>query len=238
MGVDDNDHNTLFVRDHVYTDMYHPRISAQFTDRYNNILDDYEKDHYNALYTHYFYHRHNDFWAGGALSKLPALINSTSMLCCAEDLGMIPDCVSWVLDQLQVATLEIQRMPKDPHQQFTNTYNYPYRSVAASSTHDMNPIRGWWREDKDKSQQFYNDIMGWWGDAPQDASGEICHWIVNAHLESNSMAAILPWQDYIGIDENLRKENPMDERINIPANIKNYWRYRMLMWFKNLFASF
>ncbi len=227
MGVDDSDHNTLFVRDPQYPNMYHPRISAQFTDRYNNTLDDYEKDKYNALYTHYFYHRHNDFWAGQALCKLPALIDATSMLCCAEDLGMIPDCVGWVLNQLQVATLEIQRMPKDPHELFTNTYNYPYRSVAASSTHDMDPIRAWWREDRWKTQKYYNDTMGWWGEAPEDASGDICRWIVEAHLQSNSMAAILPWQDYMAIDEKLRKTDAMDERINIPANPEHYWRYRM-----------
>ncbi|MFI3287667.1 MAG: 4-alpha-glucanotransferase [Rikenellaceae bacterium] len=227
LGVDDSDHNTLFVRDHIYPNMYHPRISAQFTQRYNYTLDNYEKEKYNAIYTNYFYHRHNDFWAGCALSKLPALIDSTSMLCCAEDLGMIPDCVGWVLDQLQVATLEIQRMPKDPRVQFASTYSYPYRSVAASSTHDMNPIRGWWREDRAKSQMYYNEVMGWWGEAPEDATAEICRWIVTAHLESNSLAAILPWQDYMAMSEEYRFSDAEGERINVPSNPEHYWRYRM-----------
>ncbi len=234
LGLGDEDTNTLFVRDHQYPDMYHPRISSQFTDRYNNTLDDYEKEKYNAIYTHYFYHRHNDFWAGQALSKLPALIDATSMLCCAEDLGMIPDCVGWVLDQLGVGTLEIQRMPKDPHQTFTNTAWYPYRSVAASSTHDMNPIRGWWREDRAKTQQFYNEVMGWWGEAPYDATPEVCRWIIDAHLQSPSMAAILPWQDFMAISSEYRYCDPEGERINVPANPEHYWRYRMHMGIEEL----
>ncbi len=227
LGLGDEDQNTLFVRDHTYPDMYHPRIAAHFTDRYNNTLDGYEKERYNAIYTHYFYHRHNDFWAGQALCKLPALIDATSMLCCAEDLGMIPDCVGWVLDQLQVATLEIQRMPKDPHQLFTDTYHYPYRCVAATSTHDMAPIRGWWGEDRGKTQQFYNNVMGWWGEAPWEATPEICRWIVSSHLDSPAMAAILPWQDYMSIDGDLRLGDSNAERINIPSDPDHYWRYRM-----------
>ncbi len=234
LGLGDDDANTLFVRDHTYPDMYHPRIASQFTDRYNYTLDDYEKQKYNAIYTHYFYHRHNDFWAGAALSKLPALIDATSMLCCAEDLGMIPDCVGWVLNQLGVATLEIQRMPKDPQQTFTNTMWYPYRSVAASSTHDMSPIRGWWREDRAKTQQFYNEIMGWWGEAPDDATPEVCRWIVDAHLQSPSMATILPWQDYMSISQKYRFSDPDGERINIPADPDHYWRYRMHLGIEDL----
>ncbi len=227
LGVDDNDPNTLFVRDHSCYSMYHPRISAQFTQRYNEVLDGYEKDRFNAIYNHYFYHRHNDFWAGKALAKLPELIDATSMLCCAEDLGMIPNCVEWVLGQLQIASLEIQRMPKDPHCLFSNTAYYPYQSVAATSTHDMNPIRAWWREDRGLTQRYYNDIMCWGGEAPVDASGEICRWIVEAHLHSPSMAAILPWQDYLAMDEGLRKPDAESERVNVPSNPDNYWNYRM-----------
>ncbi|MFI3298647.1 MAG: 4-alpha-glucanotransferase [Rikenellaceae bacterium] len=227
MGEDKYDQNTLFVRDHSYPELYHPRITAQFTARYCNVLDDYEKEHFNSIYTHYFYHRHNDFWAGKALNKLPALLNSTSMLPCAEDLGMIPDCVGWVLDELQVATLEIQRMPKEPYQLFGNPSNYPYRSVATTSTHDTSTIRGWWQEDRLNTQQYYNDTMGWVGEAPAVASGEICRAIVESHLLSDSFAVILPWQDYMAIDEALRLEDAGAERINEPAHAGHYWHYRM-----------
>jgi 4-alpha-glucanotransferase len=31
----------------------------------------------------------------------------------------------------------------------------------------------------------------------------------------------------MGIDESLRRSDPNEERINVPANPKHYWRYRM-----------
>ena len=41
------------------------------------------------------------------------------------------------------------------------------------------------------------------------------------------MWSIFQLQDILGINENTRRENPDDERINIPANPKHYWQYRM-----------
>lgn len=237
LGIDDSDRNTLFVRDHVERDMYHPRIAAHSTDRYKHTIDNYEKEKFNAIYTHYFYHRHNDFWAGGALAKLPSLTGSTSMLCCAEDLGMIPDCVGWTLNELQIVTLEIQRMPKDPKMEFANPAWYPYRSVATTSTHDTSPLRLWWREDRGKTQRYYNDVMQWAGEAPEEATPEICEYIVHQHLESPAMAVILPLQDWLSIDADLRAADPAAERINIPSNADHYWQYRMHLSTEELLAA-
>ena len=41
------------------------------------------------------------------------------------------------------------------------------------------------------------------------------------------MWAIFQLQDILGMSESMRRDNPQDERINIPANPKHYWRYRM-----------
>jgi 4-alpha-glucanotransferase len=41
------------------------------------------------------------------------------------------------------------------------------------------------------------------------------------------MWAIFQLQDYLGVDESIRRSNPNEERINVPANPKHYWRYRM-----------
>ena len=47
------------------------------------------------------------------------------------------------------------------------------------------------------------------------------------HLESPAMHTILPLQYWMSIDEHLRYADPHFERINVPANPYNYWRYRM-----------
>ena len=138
--------NVLFVPDRKHPSMYHPRIAVQ-NDFIFEVLSPEEKEVFNRLYNHYYYQRHNQFWYQEAMKKLPILTQSTSMLVCGEDLGMVPDCVPWVMEQLQILSLEIQRMPKNPQHEFGHVWEYPYRSVCTISTHDMATLRGWWEED-------------------------------------------------------------------------------------------
>lgn len=223
MGLIDN---VLFIEDPYEKGKYHPRISAQFTYAYRS-LNDYERWCYDRLYNDFFYHRHNDFWYGKAMWKLPPLINATDMLVCAEDLGMIPACVPAVMDKLEILSLEIQRMPKDTASEFGNTWSYPYFSVCTTSTHDMGGIRQWWEEDRDKTQRFYNAVLHHGGEAPFYAEPWICDQIVDMHLKSPSMLCILPLQDWLSINGDIRRTNPREEQINVPANSRHYWRYRM-----------
>ena len=216
----------LFIEDPYEKGKYHPRISAQYTYTYR-ALNDYERWCFDRLYNDFYYHRHNDFWYGKAMWKLPPLIEATDMLTCAEDLGMIPDCVPAVMSALEILTLDIQRMPKDPKVEFGNTWSYPYYSVCTTSTHDMGGIRQWWEENRDKTQRFYNHVLHENGGAPQFAEPWICEKIIDLHLKSPSMLCILPLQDWLSMDGEIRRNNPMEEQINVPANSRHYWRYRM-----------
>ena len=228
--------DVLFVEDPIEKGKYHPRISAQFTYIYRS-LNEYERWCYDRLYNDFFYHRHNDFWYGKAMWKLPPLIEATDMLVCAEDLGMIPDCVPAVMSALQISSLEIQRMPKDPKAEFGNTYTYPYLSVCTTSTHDMGGIRQWWEEDREKTQHFFNNMLHEGGEAPFYAEPWVCDKIITLHLNSPAMLAIIPLQDFLSIDGNIRRENPLEEQINVPANPRHYWRYRMHLTMEQLMAS-
>jgi 4-alpha-glucanotransferase len=225
--------NVLFIEDPYEKGKYHPRISAQFTTIYRS-LNDYERYCFNRLYNDFYYHRHNDFWYGKAMWKLPALTEATNMLVCAEDLGMIPACVPAVMNALQIIALEIQRMPKDPSVRFGNTWGYPYYSVCTTSTHDMSGIRAWWEEDREATQAFYNETLQCQGGAPYFAEPWICDRIIDLHLKSPSMLCILPLQDWLSTDGTLRRENPQEEQINVPANSRHYWRYRMHLTLEDL----
>jgi 4-alpha-glucanotransferase len=218
--------DVLFLEDPDRPGYYHPRISAQHTHVYHS-LDEDQKSCFNRLYDDFYYHRHDVFWKDEALRKLPALISSTDMLVCGEDLGMIPHCVPEVMERLQILSLEIQRMPKESWRKFGDTWAYPYRSVCTTSTHDMSGIRVWWEEDRARTQRFFNEILGEQGEAPSFCEPWICEKIVELNLFSPSMLAILPLQDWLSIDGRLRRENPQEERINIPAHSRHYWRYRM-----------
>ena len=48
------------------------------------------------------------------------------------------------------------------------------------------------------------------------------------------MWSILPWQDWMSIDDTLRRNNPEEERINVPSNPNNNWNYRMHMTLEEL----
>jgi 4-alpha-glucanotransferase len=218
--------NVLFVEDREDVNLYHPRIVAQNDFLYKS-LTPREQEAFNRLYEDYFYHRHSRFWYDQAMRKLPMLVACSGMLACAEDLGMVPECVPWVMDDLRILTLEIQRMPKAFGVEFAHTENYPYRSVCTISTHDMSTLRGWWEEDYAKTNRFYREVLQKDGDAPRTAPGWICEEVVARHLFSPSMLTLISWQDWMSMDEAHRFPDVDAERINVPANPRHYWRYRM-----------
>ena len=228
--------DVLFVEDHKRPGTYHPRISAQLDYVYTR-LQSWEKEAFNHLYNEYFYRRHNQFWYEQAMNKLPKLIDSTQMIVCGEDLGMVPDCVPWVMNQLQILSLEIQRMPKDPADNFGHVSRYPERSVCTTGTHDTETLRQWWELDAELTQKFWNEELGEHTPCPAEASPVICERIVNDHLMSPSLFCILPLQDWLAIDGKLRLADTYAERINIPANPRHYWRYRMHLTLEELLQA-
>ena len=229
--------DVLFLEDPRHKGYYHPRISGQDTAWYQN-LEDWKKKSFDDLYYDFFYHRHNEFWKETAMVKLPALLRSTGMLSCGEDLGMIPSCVPEVMGELNLLSLEIQRMPKDPALDFAKPELYPYLSVCATGTHDTSTLRGWWEEDKALTAKFFHEELHLGGEVPAACGTDIAEKIIRQHLESPSMLCILPLQDWLSIDGKLRYQgNPSDERINIPAIPRHYWRYRMHLKLEDLVAA-
>ena len=228
--------DVLFVRDHNNPDMFHPRISAQLDFIYESLYDN-DKQAFNRLYNDYYYHRNNQFWYREAMKKLPKLVQATRMLVCAEDLGMVPDCVPWVMDELKILSLELQSMPKSPTMRFGDLNSYPYRSVCTISSHDMPTLRQWWDEDYSRTQDYYNTMLGRQDAAPHPLPGELAKEIIARHLDSPSMLCILSIQDWLAMDEQLRLPDADAERINIPANPKHYWRYRIHLNIEDMIAN-
>ena len=193
----------LFTEDPRRKGWYHPLISPDTSG-----LDPQQKARFDALYTDFFFHRHNAFWARNAMRKLPQLLSCTGMLACGEDLGMVPDCVPSVMDHEKILSLEMQRMQKGRP--------WPYLSVVATSSHDMTSIRLWNGDDK---------------------SPEECRRILEAHLNSCCMLAIFPFQDWLSMNGALRWPHPAEERINDPANPANKWCWRMHLTTSQLLES-
>ena len=164
-------------------------------------LEWWQKDRFDALYTDFFYHRHDEFWRRNAERKLPELLSASGMLACGEDLGMVPDCVPGVMDHWKILSLEMTQMDKG--------HGWPTLSVCATSSHDMSTLR------MQNAEAGKGDMAPW----------EVKRILWN-HLNSRSMLAIFPLQDWVAIDENLRRKDFMEERVNQPADPNHHWRYR------------
>ncbi len=226
----------LFEAEGSQGQQFHFRFGMQQTTSYQ-LLDAHTQWQLNELYVNYFFRRQDDFWKEKALQKLPAMKRVTNMLICGEDLGLVPHCVPDVMQQLGILSLEIQRMPKDSSTEFFNPAQAPYLSVVTPSTHDMSTIRGWWEEDRRKTQRFFNQELQQWGDAPFFCEPWVNKAIVLQHLHSPAMWSIFQLQDLLGMDGALRRSNPHEERINVPANPRHYWRYRMHLGLEQLLAA-
>ncbi len=228
--------DVLFIRDYKDYNKFHPRICAQFNFIYESLYDN-DKAAFNKLYDDYFYHRNNQFWEDQAMKKLPKLVQATRMLVCAEDLGMVPDCVPAVMNHLKILSLEIQSMPKEPYVRFSHLDRNPYRSVCMISSHDMPTLRQWWDEDLPRAQDYYNSELNHQGSAPHPLPGWLAKDIISRHLKSPSMLCVLSIQDWLAMDENIRLSDENSERINVPADSNHYWRYRMHQNIEDLIAD-
>ena len=228
--------DVLFVEDPYRKGHYHPRIAAQSTFSFQ-LLSPQQQEAFNRLHDDFFYRRHDRFWQESALGKLPMLLRATDMLACGEDLGMIPDCVPETMRALKILSLEIQRMPKSRSETFADPAHYPYLSVCTTSTHDMSLLRAWWEEDRSVTNRFYHEVLHGEGDTPWFCEPWICRRIIGMHLSSPAMFTILPLQDWLSMDGELRLQMPDRERINVPAIPRYYWRYRMHLTLERLLAE-
>jgi len=226
----------LFEEEGTEAKQFHFRIGADKTISFR-YLDNEQKRRLYDLYENYFFKRQDDFWMKEAMHKLPYLKRATNMLICGEDLGMVPHCVPDVMEQLGILSLEIQRMPKKAGSEFFHPAEAPYLSVITPSTHDMSTIRGWWEEDRARITSFYHHVLGHYGGPPVHCEPWVNRAIIIQHLYSPAMWSIFQLQDILGMSEKLRRENPQEERINVPADPNNEWKYRMHLLLEDLISE-
>lgn len=216
----------LFLEDPYEPGKYHPRISASQSYRYQE-LTEAEQSAFDKLYAYFFYVRHHDFWKSTALNRLRPLVATTEMLVCGEDLGMIPDSVQEVMEDLHILSLELGRISKAFGQEFTDLKAVPYYSVCTTSTHDMSPLRTWWEEEPERTRRYAQFVLKGSESTTAECTPEIAEQIITEHLYAHSMLTILPLQDWLAMDHELRRKDARQERINIPADPNHYWRYRI-----------
>lgn len=218
--------NVLFlIEEKDGTEVYHPRFNLYKTDSYQYLSDD-EKTKLYDLYHDYFFNRQNELWYHSAMEKLPMILNATDMLICGEDLGMVPDAVPVVMDQLGIIALKVQRMPSE-NILWYDPKSVNYMNVVTASSHDSSTLRQWWHEDRTLTEQYFRDQLQQLGTTPWELHPKLAEIIMKQHLYNDAMLAIFPIQEFFATDHQLVNPNMDEERINNPAVFPHYWRYRM-----------
>ena len=100
-------------------------------------------------------------------------------------------------------------------------------NVVTASSHDSSTLRQWWKENRELTQNYYNNQLNQYGTAPSELLPELAEIIMKQHLHSQAMLAIFPIQEYFATDYEIVNPYADDERINNPAVFPHYWRYRM-----------
>uniref|UniRef100_A0A1J3EMA5 4-alpha-glucanotransferase n=1 Tax=Noccaea caerulescens TaxID=107243 RepID=A0A1J3EMA5_NOCCA len=218
--------NVVLIKDPEEARKFYPRFNLEDTSSFQD-LDDHSKNVLKRLYYDYYFQRQEDLWRKNALKTLPALLNSSNMLACGEDLGLIPSCVHPVMQELALVGLRIQRMPSESDVEFGIPSNNDYMTVCAPSCHDCSTLRAWWEEDEERRQRYFKEVIGADEIPPSQCVPEITHFILRQHVEAPSMWAIFPLQDMLALKDEYTTRPATEETINDPTNPKHYWRYRV-----------
>ncbi|MED6204778.1 4-alpha-glucanotransferase dpe2 [Stylosanthes scabra] len=218
--------NIVLIQDPEDPRKFYPRFNLEDTSSFQD-LDDKSKNVLKRLYYDYYFHRQETLWRENALKTLPVLLNSSDMLACGEDLGLIPSCVHPVMQELGLVGLRIQRMPNEPGLEFGIPSQYSYMTVCAPSCHDCSTLRAWWEEDEDRRLRYFKNVVESDELPPDRCTPEVAHFVIRQHVEAPSMLAIFPLQDLLALKEEYTARPAAEETINDPTNPKHYWRYRV-----------
>ncbi len=178
-------------------------------------------------------------WEQHGHELLGFMREEVEMLPCAEDLGVVPNCVPKVLADLGILGLRVPRWAREwdeDGEPFTPPKDYPYLTVCAASVHDTSTLRGWWYEAPEAREAFWTSL-GLKGDPPAEYTPDVALRVLNA-LNSQVASAIAMYeiQDFFSLSYSLIPENPDDERINTPGTYNSVnWSYRMPVSISTLF---
>ena len=212
---------------------FHPRIDVKSTAVFQE-LSDVEQEIMLRLFNEYYLEQQEKLWQQKGLEKLKFMQKNTSMLVCAEDIGVIPNCVEKVLKELKMLNLHVQRMPKSFEIEYEDPKDFPEMCVCTPSNHDTATLREWWEENYDSTTRYYHTILKHEGNPPEKLTEKLAQEIIQAHLDSKARWAIFLLQDLLATSDELKFPHPEKERINDPAIPNFKWNWRMHLYMEEL----
>jgi len=132
----------------------------------------------------------------------------------AEDLGFLTDSVIALVEKTGYPGMKILQFAFDSREESDYLpHNYTKNSVVYTGTHDNDTTIGWYHQMSKADRKFANRYL-------DIRSKKDVEWkFIRAAMASVSDTAIIPMQDYLGLDETAR--------INIPSTLGINWMWRM-----------
>jgi 4-alpha-glucanotransferase len=159
--------------------------------------------------------------------KVLAIFRDTGAEIIAEDLGTVPDFVRASLARLAVPGFRVFRWERDWHDEekpFRDPSEYPAISVAASGTHDTEPLIVWWETAEREEQELVDAVptiqrvTNGRGVLDRPYDPDVHDALVEALFASGSNLLLIPVGDAFG----------WSDRINQPAQVSDKnWTFRL-----------
>ncbi|MFW6228652.1 MAG: 4-alpha-glucanotransferase [Alkalispirochaeta sp.] len=192
------------------------------------LLSDEEKGRFEALVAEAGV-ASNELWAEHGRRVLTVMKESTEMLPCAEDLGVVPEAVPRVLADLGILGLKIPRWTyywDRPGQPIVPFEEYPELSVCAPSVHDTSTMRGWWEQEEGREDLWRN--LGFDTAAPPMFDPAVARSVYRGLLNTPSRIVVFALQDLLVLSPEIVHDEPALERVNVPGTYNTFnWTWRM-----------
>ena len=133
----------------------------------------------------------------------------------AEDLGFLTDSVIELVEKTGYPGMKIIQFAFDSKEESDYLpHNYTRNCVVYTETHDNDTTLGWYTALPKADKSFADRYLHLRGDE------EEVEWeFIRAAIASVADTAVIPMQDYLGLDETAR--------MNIPSTLGNNWKWRM-----------
>jgi 4-alpha-glucanotransferase len=168
---------------------------------------------------------------------LEMMINASTMLPLAEDLGTIPDFVRPILKELGICKTNVIRWQRHWHgeHKYIPFDQYEPLSITTLSTHDSEPVPLWWKNCPEEAMAFAH--FKHWHYQPELSYDQHLEMLRDAH-HTPSYFHINLLQEILLLFPELSWPNLEEERINIPgALLPTNWTYRFRPYVEEIVES-
>ncbi len=138
----------------------------------------------------------------------------------AEDLGYVTDSVRKMVQESGFPGMKVLEFAFDSRDSGSASdylpHNYAENSAAYTGTHDNETITGWFRSITDEERQMARDYLC----DQHTPAEELYKSFIALVMRSRSDLCIIPMQDYLGLDN--------QSRMNQPSTLGKNWKWRLV----------